>query len=284
MSAGTCPSDALNGSPMVPGYIRANGGVSARFAVGHRGTRIADLSERGGFRFRFPAKETETCEAVLINTGGGMTGGDQLVLEIEAGENAQAIVTTQAAEKIYRSQGPDTLLKTSLVLQASSNFAWLPQETILFSGARVRRELAITISASAHLLAVESVVFGRSAMGETLGEGSFRDRWRVRRDGALIFAEDIRLDGAMAETLGRKAIADGAGAAATVLLVSAQAEDALEACRALLGSFASECAAASWNGMLLVRFLAKDAAMLRRDLVACLAHLSGASLPRVWQC
>ncbi|MBY0612745.1 MAG: urease accessory protein UreD [Beijerinckiaceae bacterium] len=281
MYAGTCPSEA---SALVPGYIRARGGVTARFAVGHRGTRIADLSERGGFRFRFPEKHDETCEAVLINTGGGMTGGDALTLDIEADEHARASVTTQAAEKIYRSQGPDTLLRTSLRLASGSALAWLPQETILFSGARVRRELAIAMPASAHLLAVESVVFGRAAMGETLGQGSFRDRWRVRRDGNLIFAEDIRLDGDMGETLKRKAVAAGARAAATVLLVSPDAEERLEPCRHMLAAMDSECAAANWNGMLLVRFLAKDAAMLRRDLATCLSHLSGASLPRVWQC
>ena len=118
--------------PRHPGHLRAQGTVSARFAIGHRGTRIADLYETGGFRLKFPFKNSDTAEAILVNTGGGMTGGDTLNVDITAEAATRAVVTTQSAEKIYRSSGATAQLRTHIALEADCTFAWVPQETILF--------------------------------------------------------------------------------------------------------------------------------------------------------
>ncbi len=268
----------------LPSFMRVSGGVSARFAIGHRGTRIADLHETGGFRFRFPAKDSETCEAVLINTGGGMTGGDRLSLDVTLDEGADLVLTTQAAEKIYRSTGQDTILETNLRVERNSTLAFIPQETILFSGARVRRSLTADIHADAEFIAAESVVFGRSAMGETMGEGLFRDRWRIRRSGRLVFAEDVRLAGSIHSILSQPAVAKGAQAVATVVMISKQAEARLEPARELLAEFQSEAGISAWNGMLVLRMLSVNASLLRVDLARYLEWLRGTSLPRVWQC
>ena len=283
MYAATCPSeDAPEGS--VPAYVRAVGAVEARFANGKRGTRIARLSETGGFRFRFPDQVRDECEAVLVNTGGGLTGGDHFRLDAKAGERSSVLLTTQSAEKIYRSQGPEALIDTHLTIAAGGRLAFLPQETILFSGARLRRGLRVEMEENSVLLAAESVVFGRSAMGEVLESGSFRDRWRIRRGGRLVFAEDIRFDGAIAETLKRKAVGDGARAAATILYATPDAEAKLDPLRDLLAEARCEAGAACFDRLLIVRLLGPDAAQLRRDLASCLVFLRGAPLPRVWQC
>ena len=114
------------------------------------------------------------------------------------------MVTTAAAEKIYRSPGPDADMEVALAVSAGGQLAWLPQETILFDRARLSRRIEVDLAEGASLIMAEAVVFGRAAMGETVREGRFADRWRVRRDGRLIFAESARLDGAIAETLGRR--------------------------------------------------------------------------------
>jgi urease accessory protein len=283
MSANICPSE-------IPQFIRASGGVSASFALGHRGTRILDLHETGGFRFRFPTKDTHTCEAVLINTGGGMTGGDSLTLDITVNEGADVVLTTQAAEKIYRSEGTDTILETHIKAERNTTLAFVPQETILFSGAQVKRSLNVNLHTDAEFIAAESVVFGRSAMGEVLGQGAFKDRWRIRRDGKLIFAEDVKLNGSISDLLLQSAIANGAKACATVVMVSKQAEQRIEAARELLTGFKSEADSCSeagisaWNGMLVLRILSKDASLLRTDLSRYLEWLRGTTLPIVWQC
>ena len=270
--------------PHFQSHLRAQGKVLARFANGHRGTRIADLFESGGFRVKFPHKTDETCEAILVNTGGGMTGGDTLHVDITAEVNTRALVTTQSAEKIYRSSGETAQLSTRIALGAGGHFAWVPQETILFSGARIARELCVELPESATFLAAESVVFGRSASGESLGDGYFSDRWRIRRGGRLVFAENTQLEGELSALLARTAIANGARATATMVLICPEAEERLEPARDALVDVAATCALSAWNGMLVARLLSKDAQSLRAALGRLISHLRGAPMPRVWQC
>ncbi len=265
-------------SPM-PVFVRAEGGVRVAFGATPRGTAPLTIAESGGYRVRFP----RTGEGVLINTGGGMTGGDRMSLDVAVGPGADAVVTTQAAEKIYRSDGPDTEIAASLDLQPGSRLAWLPQEQILFDGARLRRTLDVAMSADAALTLVESVVFGRQAMGENVHAGAFRDRWRIRRDGRLVFAEDVHLDGAVTATLSHRAVANGARALATFLHIAPDAERQLEAAREALAGAASECGATAFDGMLLARFLGADPQALRADIARFIEAFRGASMPRSWQ-
>ncbi|KPF72521.1 hypothetical protein IP69_01005 [Bosea sp. AAP35] len=269
--------------PLLPAYVRAAGGVRLRFGLVGARTHRLDVGESGGYRARFPTTFDATSEAVLINTGGGMAGGDAMAVNIDLGAGADAIVTTQAAEKIYRSQGSDTRIKTQLSVAAGARLAWLPQETILFSGARLARHLAVDLAADARLIACETVFFGRGAMGETMLRGALRDRWRIRREGRLIFAEDVRLEGAIAETLTRSAIGAGAKAAATVVAAGSDLADKLEQVRALAADeLQVEIGAGIVADLLVIRLLSPDAQALRRVLVTLLGQLTGRALPRTW--
>ena len=146
-----------------------------------------------------------------------MTGGDRFDIDIKIGAGARLTVTTAAAEKIYRSLGPDTDIGVTLDVGSGGALAWLPQETILFDQARLRRSIDIDLARDAKLLLAEAVVFGRSAMGETVVQGYFFDRWRVRVGGALVFAETLRLDGDIARRLAQRAITAGGVAVASVI-------------------------------------------------------------------
>lgn len=276
------PGGKRGETPFVPAFVRAAGGVRVAFEKGAFGTQPIHRAESGGYRVRFP--RAEGCEAVIINTGGGMAGGDRMTAEMSAGPGASAVVTTQAAEKIYRSQGPDASIGVSLDLAAGSRLAWLPQEAILFSGGRMHRRIDVSMAASATLTLADSLVFGRIAMGEILESGSVRDRWRVRRDDKLVFAEDVRLDGPVALALARRVIANGAAALATILHIAPDAETRLDAMRASLAVAACECGASAWNGLLVARFLSVDPQALRADLARCLERFRGMPMPRSWQC
>lgn len=277
------PALPLPVDPLLPDYVRASGGVRLRFGkVGGRTMRL-DVAETGGYRARFPTSYDERCEAVLINTAGGMAGGDSARTAIALDQGAQAVVTTQAAEKIYRSQGSDTCVETQIVVAARAELAWLPQETILFSGARLARSLSVELAADSGFIACETLYFGRAAMGETLLHGSFHDRWRIRREGRLVFAEDLRLEGAIDETLRRKAVGQGARAVSTVLATAAARLDEVRAFLAEEAAFSDvEAAAGAHEGFLLIRLLSSDAQALRRALVMLLGHLTGRALPRTW--
>ena len=243
-------------------------------------TRRAEVHEAGSLRVRCPGSPAAELEAVLINTAGGVAGGDRFDLDIAAGEGARLIVTTAAAEKVYRTLGPDSDISVKLDVGAGAMLAWLPQETILFDRARLSRTIDVSLAADAQLFLAEAIVFGRSGMGEVVEQGALFDRWRVRRDGRLLYAESVRLDGAIATRLAEAAVAKGGIAVATVLMVPGD-DAVVEKVRALENEFIGEVGASSWNGIAAMRLCAADGAALRHDLVHVMTALRG-TLPRIW--
>jgi len=217
----------------------------------------------------------------MVNTAGGIAGGDQLRLDIAVGEGARLILTTAAAEKVYRSLGPDSVIEVKLRVAAGGALYWLPQETILFDQARMARSIEVELAADATVLMAEALVLGRAAMGEAVVQGRLFDRWRVRRGAGLIFAETLRLDGAIAEALAAPAVADGAMAMATILMAPGD-DSTVAAVRALGDSMRGDVGVSAWSGIALVRLLAADGAALRHDLATVLTTLSDTPLPRLW--
>ena len=142
-----------------------------------------------------------------------------------------------------------------------------------------------TFAARLPLTLVESVVFGRAAMGESVASGSFRDRWRIRRGGRLVFAEDVRARGrARARSSPARRSAAGARAFATVVHVAPRCRGAASTRpEPLSRTRACECGAGAWNGMLVARFLAPDPQALRAGLVRFSKLFRGAPMPRSWQ-
>jgi urease accessory protein len=244
-------------------------------------TRRGDLHESGSLRVRFPSPEDEGLSGVFVNTAGGIAGGDRFDVEIEAGEGARLTLTTAAAEKVYRAVGKPAELNIALKIADGAHLAWLPQETILFDRARIARRIDIDLAAGASLLLCEIVVFGRVAMGETMQQGEFLDRWRVRRDGKLVFAENVRLDGDIGEKLSKAAVAKGGVAIGTALIAPGD-EALVERIREAQDSFGSEVGISAWNGFAMARFCAQDAARLRADMMTVLGRASGRALPRLW--
>ena len=253
-------------------------GLAVDASAGRNRRRRTD--ERGSLRVRFPHTEAAELEAVIINTAGGIAGGDRFDIEISLADAARLMVTTAAAEKVYRSPGPEATIAIKLDVGAGAGLCWLPQETILFDRARLSRRIDVELAEDASLILVEALVMGRSAMGETVSQGRFIDRWRVRRGGRLILAETMRLDGPIAQRLAEPAVAGGGVALAAVLMVPGDERQAT-AVRALGDRAGGEVGISSWNGLALARLFARDGATLRRDLVATLTAL-GRPLPRLW--
>lgn len=256
---------------------RARGTIALAVGAADGVTRRTRVHESGSLRVRFPNTQ-DGLEAVVVNTGGGMTGGDAFSIDIDVGESARLVAGTAAAEKIYRSAGPNAAMNVRLSVGAGGRLAWLPQEAILFDRARLKRRIDVDLAEDASLVMAEAVLFGRAAMGEAMRDGFWADTWRVRRGGKLVFAENVRLDGDIAEKLARPASAAGCIALATVLVAPAD-ETIREAVRAL--EFSGEAGISAWNGIAVARLVASDGATLRRDLVAILAAL-GQAVPRLW--
>jgi urease accessory protein len=261
---------------------RAVGRIALAVKAMAGATRRARVHEMGSLRVRCPGPAATELEAVIVNTAGGMAGGDRFELAVEVGASAHLVVTTAAAEKIYRTLESDTNVGVKLTVAAGGELAWLPQETILFDRARLRRTIDVDLADDARLILAEAVIFGRSGMGERVETGLLHDRWRVRRAGRLIYAETVRLEGEIAAKLSEPAAAKGSVAIATVLVIPGN-EGTVAAVRALGEQFRGEVGASAWNGLAAVRLVAADGAALRHDLVAVLSVLRGADLPRLWR-
>ena len=260
---------------------RARGAVRFDVAGIDGMTRRRELHEAGSLRVRFPSPEDDGLSAVLVNTAGGIAGGDRLDIDIASMGDARLTVTTAAAEKIYRAEGPAAELNVTLRGECRSHLSWLPQDTILFDRARIRRRFEMDLSEAASLLLCEIVVFGRTAMGERIRAGEFVDHWRLRRGGRLVFAENIRLDGDIGSKLASPAIAKGGVAVGTALIVPGD-DTLVDRIREISETFGGEVGISAWNGFAMVRFCAQDAARLRADMMAVLSRASGSALPRLW--
>jgi urease accessory protein len=249
---------------------RSNGEV--RLRVESHG--VTNIRESGALKVRIPRGSNE---AILINTGGGLAGGDAFVFEIGAGENARLTVTSQAAERVYRTLGPDAAIKTVLRVDEGARLFWLPQETILYDGCALRRDYSVHLGEGAHFLAVEPIVFGRREMGEVVETVRLKDNWRIWRGSSLVHAETLSIGPGLPAT---KAALAGAGAMCALIYLAEDAEHRLDAVRETLGLMSG---ASAWNGKLIARMLAEDGFFLRKQIISALAALAGPqALPKIW--
>jgi urease accessory protein len=273
--------------PAAAGRQRARGDVRAAFARAGGRTEASRVFETGGLRMRFPNAGAE-CEAVIVNTGGGMAGGDKARIHLALEPGACVLATTQSAEKIYRADGANIEVEIRLEVAPGARLVWAPQETLLFEGARYVRKLEADVAAEGSLLIVEATVFGRLAHGENRVEASFRDDWRIRLGGKLLFAEAVRIEDAGAK-LDRIAMGRGARALATLLFVDAEAPSRLDEVRAALDAEAEaggewlEAGASLVDGALVARALSPAPHRLRAALMAAMRALRGREAPRVWR-
>ncbi|MDP9097345.1 MAG: urease accessory protein UreD [Pseudomonadota bacterium] len=266
-------------------HQRARGELRLDFKARNGATVLDRLRQDGCLKARFPRLEVGGWSgAITLNSAGGVAGGDRLATSIGAGTGAAATVASQAAERFYRAlPGSVSEVCTTISVQARAAIEWLPQETILFDECALRRRLAVDVAADGWFLGVESLVFGRTAMGEVVRRASIDDLVEIRRGGRLILHDRIKMEGNVAAALGRRAIGGGACAVATMVLVAFGAEARVGALRTALATF--DAGASGWDGLLVARIVAKDGACLRAATVAGLAALrEGRPLPRVWSC
>jgi len=266
---------------------RTKGHARCTFKLRDQKTVLDDLMQSGSFKVRFPNMEKGRApEAVLLNTAGGLTGGDVLSFEGGLAASTAAVFTTQASERAYRALSGEAQVVTTLTAGERSHLEWLPQETILFNGSRLSRRFEVDLADDAKLLAHESIVFGRTAMGEVVEHGYFSDFWRVRRNNKLIHADAVRLNGEIVKTLSRAATLNGANAMTTVLYISADASERLQGIQEFISRISPTVGVAgvsAWSGKLIFRAVATGGAALRSIVQPLLVDLrDGRELPRVW--
>lgn len=276
---------------------RSSGNVRLSFKRHGARTVLDALYQEGCSKVRFPRDEAgRSAEAILINTSGGLTDGDSLSCTAAWGPETTALITTQAAERIYKSRDKAALVASQLKIGEHATARWMPQETILFDDARLERMTDVSMSGSSSLLAVESIVFGRAGMGEVVQSGRVFDRWRIRIDGKLVFADTILFDdardGHLAQHLARTPVANGASAVATIIYVGADCAAMLNDFRQVLGASDVVAGASSLGPLIVARVLAGNSQRMREAVmrvcdVTAQTGNSGSRCferPRVWNC
>ena len=267
---------------------RARGELRVQVAVRNGATVLDRLFQTGNLKARFPRGAVRGwLDIVTLNTSGGIAGGDRLISTFKVEADARATIAGQAAERYYRVSpcSPAAQVRTRIWLGNAAAAEWLPQETILFDDCAMDRQLDIEMSASSWFVGVETLVFGRAAMGERVRKGQIRDAIRLRREERLIWHDTVRMNGEIDALLRRPAVAHGAGAVATLVHVAPGAEQRVDAVRAALEPMPAESGVSVWDGMLIARLLAPDAAPLRQALIAALEVVREyRPLPRVWLC
>jgi urease accessory protein len=246
---------------------------------------LSDLFQEGCLKVRLPRPDTDgDIDAIIINTAGGLTGGDMLSVEIMLDEDARATVTTPGCERVYRSSGGEAVVRQRLRVGRGGRLDWIPQETILFDHARLIRELDVQLETDAEITLAEAILFGRTAMGETVKGGFLSDFWRISRDGRLLFADVVRMSERLDQCMASPAVLDGHIAMASVVHVGKALEFKRDALRADFSEIERSVAGVSVIGDVLVaRILAPSGRALRDVLIRALSCLRGRRpLPRNW--
>lgn len=227
------------------------------------------------------------CQHIVVHPPGGIAGGDSLELDIRVGDSAWAQLTSPGAAKWYRADQP-ARQHLALRVEAGATLEWLPQETIVFSGAQARLETRIDLAADARLLYWDIVALGRPASGERFTDGDVRAALNIRRDGQLLWHERQRLvggDGLLDAPIGL----DGQPVFATLLATGEASPEQLDQCRALGENRAGLRGDLSQlPGLVVARCLAAEALDARAWLID-LWHLLRPALlgrdarpPRIW--
>ncbi|MBF2715184.1 urease accessory protein UreD [Agrobacterium vitis] len=266
-----------------PQRAKGSGRLDTKLFQGR--SRLETFFQEGCAKIRIPESFDGRMEAVLINSSGGLTGGDQLDWDFTVGDGTHLTLTTQACEKIYKAAADTASISSRITVGEGAAVHWLPQESILFDQASLTRRLEVDLHETAEFLSVEAVLLGRKAMGEAMRQGLVRDRWRIRRSGRLIHAEDLALTGAIADLTAEKAVLGGRVAFATLLYTGRQAEAHMAALQRLTDrpSGLGDVGISLWNDKLVARFISSDGFSLRKLLVPVISALrDGASVPKVW--
>ncbi|PIB24247.1 hypothetical protein BFP76_03215 [Amylibacter kogurei] len=263
-----------------PNMQRAKGRAHLGFVARAGKTTLMDLHQSGCVKAMLPRNHAPVMDGVLINTAGGVTGGDQLQYSATLGDDTTLCLTTQTAERIYQSSSGHGTIKTDFSVGANATFDWIPQETILFNQSALKRNMTVTMDASSSVMLMESIVLGRRAMGETLNSCFLSDQWRVMRSGKMAYADALRISDPNA--LNTPATLGGNRAFTTLVYIAPDAEARRNQMQQMLNFDDVKTGVSAWNGCLVTRFIARDAQPLRKALIATLTQFRNAPLPRVW--
>jgi urease accessory protein len=260
-----------------------------------RGERsvLAGNSHRGPLRVQkalYPEGDG-VCQTILLHPPSGIAGGDHLNISADIGAGTHAQLTTPGAGKWYRTAGPEASQSIVFNVGDGATLEWLPQETIVFDGARARMETHVALATSSRYIGWDILCLGRSAAGERFAHGRYDLFYRVDRNRRPIWIERGGFDG-NDPMLSSPAGWAGATVCGTLLCsfpeLPQQAAALLEACRKIIPADGANHGLSALPGILVARYLGNSGEAARlwfAELWAILRPVCcgrPAVIPRIW--
>lgn len=187
------PSNPAPGLPQA----RLEARLSLTFAKDGGTTRLVGRDHFGPLLVQKPfyPDGRDLCQAVIIHPPGGVVGGDKLDIAVKVGAVAKAQITTPGAAKWYKANGHVSRQNIKLEVGTGGMLEWVPQETIFFDDVNVVLDHQVVLEKEASYIGCEILCFGRTASGESFTKGQIAQRIGIRREGKLIWFEQLRLAG-----------------------------------------------------------------------------------------
>lgn len=263
------------------------------FACAGERTVLRENRHQGPLRVQkalYPEGEA-VCQAILLHPPSGIAGGDHLNISAVVGAGAHAQLTTPGAGKWYRSAGAEASQKIAWTVEEGATLEWLPQETIVFDGAKARMETRVALAEDSCYLGWDILCLGRAAAGERFEHGRFDLFYRVdRRSGDSSRPLWLERGGFSGNDAMLHSPAGWAGATVcgTLLAAFPHTPEVLAACRELAPADAASHALTALPGLLVARYLGDNSEAARlwfADLWAILRPACcgrPAVSPRIW--
>ena len=174
-----------------------HGSLNLVYAQRYGGTQLIHNQVKAPLKVQKPfyPEGSLVCHSVILHTAGGVVGGDRLSLNFHLEPNAQALITTAAASKVYRSNGLEAKQTIQMQVDTDACLEWLPQETIVFNAAIYQQEMRVELAPGASWLGWEITRFGRSARGEQFCEGEWRSHTEIWQQGHPLWIDRQWLKG-----------------------------------------------------------------------------------------
>ena len=134
------------------------------------------------------------CHVYILHPPGGIVAGDNLLIDVQLDDEAKALITTPGAAKFYRSTGEQAVQHVSLNVKENAVLEWLPQETLVFEGARLLSDVRVDLHKNARFIGWEICALGRPAADEGFKQGEVLLNWRIFRNEQPLFLEKMQLD------------------------------------------------------------------------------------------
>jgi len=268
------------------------GRLSLELSKTEHGTQLTRSSHEGPLRIQRVLKpEGNACPHIyLLHPPGGVVGGDRLHTSVQLGDGAQVLLTTPAAQKLYRSPGARAEISNLLRLGRGACLEWLPSETLAFSAAQALLTTRVDLGADAAFIGWDIACYGMPARGESFDAGRVVSRFELFRGDTPLVIESCDLGGG--ELLAGAFALRGLPVVANLYAVPVQGpiEPALvERVREAIGEPSHGlCSVSSLQDALVVRALGPNVEGVRDSLIRAWRVLRpaiaarDAVTPRIW--